>query len=155
MQTHSVERRRRARKLLIRSQCHASSWVAKTGKISTISDSGNVNNLWNIQTNVDCLYSRFFFFAFEIPSIEILLATIIYSLHVIRLGHFAKKSSALKLATSKATVEAILNTVLVLGLTTEFDGNLLCVSDNSAKNIVRKFFLETGCNIKMFFLKFF
>jgi drug/metabolite transporter (DMT)-like permease len=50
----------------------------------------------------------------------IVMAACIYSLHVVRLGRYAKESTALKLATTKATVEATFSIGLVLGLLTLF-----------------------------------
>lgn len=46
----------------------------------------------------------------------ILSAAVVYSLHVVRLERYAKESTALQLATAKATVEAVLGTILVIGL---------------------------------------
>jgi drug/metabolite transporter (DMT)-like permease len=46
----------------------------------------------------------------------IILAALCYSMHVIRLGKYAKLTNPLELAASKATVEAILSVALVLGL---------------------------------------
>ena len=46
----------------------------------------------------------------------ILLAAVAYSMHVVRLGVYAPRTTALKLATSKATTEAFLSVVLVTAL---------------------------------------
>jgi drug/metabolite transporter (DMT)-like permease len=46
----------------------------------------------------------------------IVLAAVVYTLHVVRLGKYAKETTALKLATAKATTEAILSVGLVLSL---------------------------------------
>ena len=46
----------------------------------------------------------------------IMLAAFAYTFHCIRLGRYAKETSALKLATCKATTETILSLALVLGL---------------------------------------
>mmetsp|Transcript_12093 Transcript_12093/g.22627 ORF Transcript_12093/g.22627 Transcript_12093/m.22627 type:complete len:500 (+) Transcript_12093:125-1624(+) len=45
----------------------------------------------------------------------IILAALCYSMHVIRLGKYAKLTNPLELAASKATVEAVLSVALVLG----------------------------------------
>lgn len=46
----------------------------------------------------------------------IIIAALCYSMHVIRLGKYAKVTNPLELAASKATVEASLSVALVLGL---------------------------------------
>lgn len=46
----------------------------------------------------------------------VLLAAVAYSMHVVRLGLYAPKTTAIKLAASKATTEALLSIVLVVGL---------------------------------------
>ncbi|KAL7467477.1 hypothetical protein ACHAXS_007724 [Conticribra weissflogii] len=46
----------------------------------------------------------------------IVLAAFSYTMHVVRLGVYAPKTTALKLAASKATVEAYLSVLLVVGL---------------------------------------
>ncbi|KAL7524867.1 hypothetical protein ACHAXR_002364 [Thalassiosira sp. AJA248-18] len=47
----------------------------------------------------------------------IVLAAISYTMHVVRLGAYAPRTTPLKLAASKAKTEAILSVVLVIGLT--------------------------------------
>ena len=46
----------------------------------------------------------------------IVLAAIAYTMHVVRLGAYAPRTTPLKLAASKATTEAILSVILVIGL---------------------------------------
>lgn len=46
----------------------------------------------------------------------IVAAAFVYTLHVVRLGRYAKETTPLQLAASKATIEAILSTALVTGL---------------------------------------
>jgi len=48
----------------------------------------------------------------------IILAAFSYTMHVVRLGVYAPKTTALKLAASKATVEASLSVLLAVGLAT-------------------------------------
>ncbi len=48
--------------------------------------------------------------------ILILLAAVAYSFHVVRLGVYAPRTTAIKLAASKATTEAVLSIFLVTGL---------------------------------------
>lgn len=48
--------------------------------------------------------------------ILILLAAVAYSMHVVRLGVYAPRTTAIKLAASKATTEAVLSISLVAGL---------------------------------------
>jgi drug/metabolite transporter (DMT)-like permease len=79
----------------------------------------------------------------------IIMAAFIYSLHVVRLGRYAKESTALKLATSKATVEAVLSTALILGLTTKIISSssvLESVATNGWVNCAT----ETGHDINVF-----
>ena len=53
--------------------------------------------------------------------ILIVLAAVAYTMHVVRLGAYAPRTTPLKLASSKATTEAILSVLLVITLT--FIGN--------------------------------
>jgi drug/metabolite transporter (DMT)-like permease len=46
----------------------------------------------------------------------ILGAAVLYTMHVVRLGTYAKETTPMKLAASKATVESILSIILVIGL---------------------------------------
>ena len=46
----------------------------------------------------------------------IILAAFAYTMHVVRLGNYAPRTTPLKLAASKATTEAFLSVLLVLGL---------------------------------------
>lgn len=48
--------------------------------------------------------------------ILIVLAAVAYTMHVVRLGAYAPRTTPLKLAASKATTEAFLSVLLVLGL---------------------------------------
>ena len=56
------------------------------------------------------------FKSFTQGDVLILSAAVLYTLHVVRLGRYAKETTPMKLAASKATVETILSTSLVLGL---------------------------------------
>jgi Permeases of the drug/metabolite transporter (DMT) superfamily len=55
-------------------------------------------------------------FSFSGGDSLIIIAALCYSMHVIRLGKYAKVTNPLELAASKATVEAVLSVALVLGL---------------------------------------
>lgn len=52
----------------------------------------------------------------------VVVSAFLYTLHVVRLGCYAKTTSPLKLAASKATVEAILSIALVVSLIATSDG---------------------------------
>jgi hypothetical protein len=77
----------------------------------------------------------------------ILGAAVLYTLHVVRLGTYAKETTPLKLAASKATVETILSVLLVLGL-----GSLAPLAGQQSGLL--GFGAETGKEITSFFSSF-
>ena len=81
----------------------------------------------------------------------ILSAAVLYSLHVVRLGRYAKVCDALPLAASKATVEAILSIGLVATLVT-FDTNRLhqVLPTTTIMNGLMKYMAETGQEMNTF-----
>lgn len=56
------------------------------------------------------------FQSFTQGDILILASAVMYTMHVVRLGRYAKETTPIKLAAAKATVETVLSTGLVLGL---------------------------------------
>lgn len=91
--------------------------------------------------------------SFSLPSLTqgdllILSAAVVYSLHVVRLGRWAKETSPLKLVAYKASTELVLSIFVLLLLTT--------VAPSSTDDIVRgaglmTFAQETGLEIATFF----
>ena len=78
----------------------------------------------------------------------IVSAAALYTLHVVRLGRYAKESQPIMLAASKATTEAILSTGLVLALATYSMG--MGTSDNASSSLLQ-FAADTGNEIILFF----
>jgi len=77
----------------------------------------------------------------------IILAALCYSMHVIRLGKYAKVTYPLELAASKATVEAVLSVALVLGFVFAIPGNTgIMFVDNESWEI-QKYFSQIQCTI--------
>ena len=75
----------------------------------------------------------------------ILGAALVYTLHVVRLGQYAQESSPLRLATTKATAEAILSTALVgILYTTAAD------SSSSSGGLLLSYAQEAGREIATF-----
>lgn len=73
--------------------------------------------------------------------ILIVLAAVAYTMHVVRLGAYAPRTTPLKLASSKATTEAILSVLLVITLT--FIGN----NNDSLPEFVR----QTADSVSQYF----
>jgi hypothetical protein len=89
----------------------------------------------------------FAFSSFTRGDTLILGAAVLYTLHVVRLGTYAKETTPLKLAASKATVETILSVLLVLGL-----GSLAPLAGQQSGLL--GFGAETGKEITSFFSSF-
>jgi len=85
------------------------------------------------------------FKSFSKGDVLILSAAVLYTLHVVRLGRYAKETTPMKLAASKATVETILSTSLVVGLMS-FAG-----SGVTAGGGFLAFVQESGMEISNFF----
>lgn len=75
-------------------------------------------------------------------------AAVLYTLHVVRLGRFAKDAAPMKLAATKATSEAIFGVILVGGLAG------LASTGMTAAGGLLGFALETGKDILSFFSLF-
>eukprot|EP00536_Pseudo-nitzschia_multiseries_P010737 jgi/Psemu1/203994/e_gw1.337.42.1 len=86
----------------------------------------------------------------------ILGAAILYTLHVVRLGTYARQTTPMKLAASKATTESILSFALVfllVGLSIVQD-SYHPLGDNTAKEGLIGFSIDTGHEITSFFSSF-
>jgi drug/metabolite transporter (DMT)-like permease len=83
--------------------------------------------------------------SFSHGDLLIVLAAVVYTLHVVRLGKYAKETTAVKLATAKATTEAILSVGLVLllmtvGAASSVEGNgLLAYAQETGREITTFF----------------
>jgi drug/metabolite transporter (DMT)-like permease len=83
--------------------------------------------------------------SFSHGDLLIVLAAVVYTLHVVRLGKYAKETTAVKLATAKATTEAILSVGLVLllmtvGAASPVEGNgLLAYAQETGREITTFF----------------
>ena len=73
-------------------------------------------------------------------------AAILYTLHVVRLGAYAKETTPMKLAASKATVETIFSTLLVVGL--------MSLAPLDTQNGLLGFAVQSGKEIITFFSSF-
>jgi len=85
----------------------------------------------------------------------ILGAAVLYTLHVVRLGSYARQTTPMKLAASKATTESILSFVLILflvGLSLLQDTYQL--QDVVGNNDLLSFSINTGKEITSFFSSF-
>jgi drug/metabolite transporter (DMT)-like permease len=83
--------------------------------------------------------------SFSRGDLLIVLAAFVYTLHVVRLGKYAKETTAIKLATAKATTEATLSVGLVSLLMVVGAGTL--VEDNDLLAYAQ----QTGKEITTFF----
>lgn len=80
-------------------------------------------------------------------------AAVLYSLHVVRLGSYARKTTPIALAASKATAESIFSFLLigvVVTLSQQFGGSMSAVESDS----LFSFAIETGAEITSFFNSF-
>ena len=82
--------------------------------------------------------------SFSQGDILIVMAAFMYSLHVVRLGQYARETTPLRLAASKATIETILSVGLVYAL-------MAIGSSNGSSNGILAFAQETGSEIITFF----
>lgn len=85
------------------------------------------------------------FQSFTQGDLLILSAAILYTLHVVRLGRYARETTPIKLAASKATVETILSTGLVVALMS------VAGSGAAASTGLMSFVQESGAEITSFF----
>jgi drug/metabolite transporter (DMT)-like permease len=86
------------------------------------------------------------FKSFTQGDLLILSAAVLYTLHVVRLGRYAKETTPLKLAASKATVETVYSFGLVLSLVV-FAGSGAAGSSSGLLSFAQ----ETGAEISNFF----
>jgi len=89
------------------------------------------------------------FKTFTQGDVLILLAAVLYTMHVVRLGRYAKETTPMKLAASKATVETVFSTGLVLALMS-FAGSAVAAGVASGSGLV-SFARASGAEISMFF----
>ena len=82
------------------------------------SSSGSSSNPIEISSLIESTLS-----GFTVGDSLIVLAAVVYSLHVVRLERYAKETTALQLAASKACIEAVLSLGLVAGLWIFFGGS--------------------------------
>ena len=85
------------------------------------------------------------FKTFTQGDVLILSAAVLYTLHVVRLGRYAKETTPMKLAASKATVETVLSSTLVFGLMSFAAGS------TAATGGLPAFLQATGTEISTFF----
>jgi hypothetical protein len=85
----------------------------------------------------------------------ILGAAVLYTLHVVRLGTYARQTTPMKLAASKATTESILSFALIfflMGLS--FLQDTYHILDATGNNGLLSFSVKTGQEITLFFSSF-
>uniref|UniRef100_A0A7S4ANE6 EamA domain-containing protein n=1 Tax=Pseudo-nitzschia australis TaxID=44445 RepID=A0A7S4ANE6_9STRA len=86
----------------------------------------------------------------------ILGAAVLYTLHVVRLGTYARQTTPMKLAASKATTESILSfglLCLLVGLSILQDSYHM-LGDNTSNDGLLMFSIDTGREITSFFSSF-
>lgn len=109
---------------------------------------GKSDIVWNDPSLLDAVFS------FSQGDFLILGAAVLYTLHVVRLGTYARQTTPMKLAASKATTESILSFALIfflVGLSFVQDTAQL---QDSGTNGLLSFSLSTGHEITSFFSSF-
>ncbi len=109
---------------------------------------GKSDLVWNDRSLLDAVFS------FSQGDFLILGAAVLYTLHVVRLGTYARQTTPIKLAASKAATESILSFALIFFLV-----GLSFVQDtaelqDSETNGLLSFSLSTGHEITSFFSSF-
>ena len=94
-------------------------------------------------------------FNFSQGDLLILGAAVLYTLHVVRLGTYARQTTPMKLAASKATTESILSFALIFFLVgLSFIQDTYQLEGLSEKNGLLSFSVNTGHEITSFFSSF-
>jgi drug/metabolite transporter (DMT)-like permease len=80
----------------------------------------------------------------EVGDILLILSSVAYSFHVLRLQKYATQMKPLTLATSKAVVESVLSVLMVLFLFFLYDPTITSFSNSMSKDVVDFFSVATS-----------